>query len=382
MKKAHLTKITQNGTSFYVMVEDPRIIVELIPEIEEQTPQEFQRPWVKKRVKEIANYVAGKMPVKGDEKDYVAKGLIPNAPILNIKDGSKLPIKLDEYEEYYIELPTSEKEFKDFRESVEVIDGQHRLRAFSPDFRSQRLKESDQYEMVFSVFYQASRNLKNELFVVTNEKQKTVEANLLRWFKKELNLLGDEEDIYDFVVEKLNKEDSSPLKGRIIVGAEKIKKGYKETQIEKILKNDKVYSTLKGLAGNVKSTDANDVMLNAISSYLKAWENACGIDFQDPSNETATKISGLRYILSIMPSMLDVLITEKSKANTKSFESLINELPNAIGDPEINRPNDIFIVDKLSFRGESATTALSESHGMALKRYRSRKSDGFNPLEN
>lgn len=378
MKKCYLQKVVQNKTTFYTMVEDPRIIVEMIPRVNEKEVQEFQRPWLKARVREISEYVAGKMPVKGDAGgEYKAKGLIPNSPILNVKDAARLPLNKDKDGRVYLELPTTKEEYERFRESIEVIDGQHRIRAFSEEFRSQYLKDEDEYQMIFALFYQATRDLKNELFMVTNEKQKAVEANLLRWFRKELNLLGEDAEIYDFVVDMLDGEDSSPLHGRIIVGAEQIKKGYKETQLEKILQKYRIWESLCKLASRMDNP--KEAMFNAISNYLRAWEKVCEISFQEPEG-TATKISGLRYILCLLPDIIEILVAERKTTTVENFETIIRSIPAAVADPDIKEVPDIFVIKNADFRGEGATVALAKHHGVLLGQYRSSRQNTFNPL--
>ena len=82
MKRYNLVKVTQKDKEFYVLVADPRVIVKLLMNYKSGEEQETQRPWEEKRVREIAKYVSGKFK---DDDNKKAIGLIPNAPILNMR---------------------------------------------------------------------------------------------------------------------------------------------------------------------------------------------------------------------------------------------------------------------------------------------------------
>ena len=88
------------------------------------------------------------------------------------------------------------------------------------------------YEMVFSVFFQLAKKEKKEIFMITNEKQVKVPGNLLRMYKRELDLLKGDEVVYNLVC-LLNSEDYSPMKGKIMIGSKKIKKVTKKARFLK-----------------------------------------------------------------------------------------------------------------------------------------------------
>ena len=62
------------------------------------------------------------------------------------------------------------------------------------------------------------------------------------WLRDQLKLLSKPEEMYLPLVRLLNSENISPLKGRIIMSAEKISKGYKAKEIVKILSKAKISS--------------------------------------------------------------------------------------------------------------------------------------------
>ena len=365
MKKYRLVKIEQKGKEFYALVADPRVIVELLTSYAAGAEQETQRPWLEKRVREIAKYVAGKFK---DDENKKAQGLIPNAPIINIK--SKLEIKKDK-EGYYIELPDTKEELSNYKECIEAIDGQHRIRAFMKDYRDIDFSDDIKYDMLFSVFDRLSKTEKQEIFMITNEKQVKVPANLLRMFKRELDLLKGDEEVYDLVV-TLNEEDFSPFKERIMLGAKKVPKGYQESQISKILNKSDSYKQLRVVAKGDKET-----MAKIISNYLKAWEKAYDVSFQDPGKDTATKISGIRYMFFLMPCILDIIRNKRVKLTITEFKKVIDMLPSAIGVEDVfNDPGTTY-----AFRGEGATIQLAKDHATLLKDYEASSVDDFDMTE-
>lgn len=366
MRSIELRPVRQKNTTFYVMVDDPRQVVRVTKWVKEKEVQEAQRPWRLEKVKEIAAFVAGRLHMSDA---YRATGLLPNAPILNIAD--KLEIRMDEGTgRAYLLFPETEEEFAAYQDSIEAIDGQHRLLAFAEDLRDPALSDEITYQMIFSVFDRLSTNEKKELFMVTNEKQTKVDTNLLRLLKKALNLLGDDEAVFDLVVQ-MNTEDFSPLKGRIMVGAESITKGYKEGQLSKILIRSNAYDKLN------KLTDGDqNLMCKGLSNYLRAWEEIYQVSFRLPEKETLTKISGIRYIIYLLPDILDILERKNQVVTVENFRKLIELFP------AITETENVFKDDQLSlaFRGEGATIKLAREHGKELYIYTQQQTKGFNPF--
>ena len=365
MKRYNLTRVRQKGKDFYVLVADPRTIVKLLISYEAGEEQDTQRPWDDKRVREIARYVSGKFK---DDENKKAIGLIPNAPILNVKE--KIMLQEDESGAFIL-LPESAAELKKYVGTIEAIDGQHRIRAFMEDFVDPDFAPSTTYEMVFSVFFQLSKNEKKEIFMITNEKQVKVPGNLLRMYKRELDLLKGDEVVYDLVC-LLNSEDYSPLKNRVMIGSKKIKKGYQESQISKILNKSDSYRQLEALVG-----DDHNKMSKIISNYLIAWEQVYGVSYQDPGKDTLTKISGLRYILFLFPVILDILGQRQKSASTVELKAIIEMLPDAV------EVEDVFTdpTTAPAYKGEGATITLAKHHILKLKAYEQMHKNSFDISE-
>ena len=355
MKKIYVTPVNQKNHIFYTMVADPREIVPVMKRTESDVVQESQRPWSKGKVQEIVEYVMGRLTL--DKQKYNVNGLIPNAPIVNLI--GKFEILHDDNDTPYILFPETEEELKAYAASLEVIDGQHRLLAFAPDLRDPLFSDDTPYEMIFSVFYKLTEEEKKESFMVTNEKQTKIENNLLRLMRKALSLLGNNEEYFDLAC-KMNTEEISPLKGRIMVGASKVKKGYKEGQFSKILESTDAYSRLE-----TEHFDSISSKCKLLSTYLKAWETVYKVSYQNPSDSTLTKISGIRYVMYLLPAIFDILKGNKTKPTEKSFKDIIQMLPLATGIP------DVFTdpATSLAFRGGGATVKLAKEHSTMLIRY-------------
>ncbi|MCU7196712.1 DGQHR domain-containing protein [Turicibacter sanguinis] len=373
MKKIYLSKVLQKTKQFYVMIEDPRLIVELLPHVEPGQTQEAQRPWSLKKVKEIAAYVAGKHKMSGK---YRALGLIPNNPILVLNKPLEIKTEVVEVErngkkvieeQFYLLLPETAEEREAYKGTIEAMDGQHRLISFSKDIRDPLFTDDITYTMVFSVFEELSKNERKEIFMITNEKQDKVSVNLIRLLKRALGLLGADEAVYD-LMDALNSEPFSVLHNRIIFGAAKITKGYKENQLSKIFQKSGTLDKLQ-----VYGKDDILTMVRMTSNYLKAWEEVYKVSFQSPEKDTLTKISGLRYVFHLFPEILDLLVKQHQTASTENFKNMINNLPLATG------VDDVFSDEQTSilFRGETSTVKLAQDHAKLLTSYVLLKTSSF-----
>ncbi len=370
MKKVMLYPVRQKNFTFYAMVADPRNVAAVMKRAKAAEAQENQRPWSLSKVKEIALFVKGFMRFTPGGVLHKVLGLLPNAPIISFVDN--LDIEHDpETDSFYVMFPETAEEVSQYANSVEIIDGQHRVLAFAEDLRDPEFSSDTRYEMIFSVFGPLAFEEKKELFMVTNEKQKKVEGNLLRLFKKQLRLLDDDEKLFD-LVNRLNDEDYSPLKGRVIIGSDVIPKGYKEIQLSKILDKSGVYEKLS------RSTGENEMkMCKGLSLYLQAWESVYQVSYKNPGKETLTKIAGLRYVLYMFSDILDILRDQNKPATKDGFEEVIRKLPDA------TKVNDVFTSEEtsLAFRGEGATVKLAKEHGKALVAHMRATNSAANPAD-
>ena len=283
-------------------------------------------------------------------------------------------------------FPETAEEVAKHENELEIIDGQHRIIAFDIDYVDPSFSADTTYEMNFSVFSNLTDNQRKELFMVTNEKQDKVATNLLRYIKKSLGLLvGDDEVTYD-LLDAINLESSSPLYQRIMFGADKIKKGYQETQVSKIFK---LYGVKKFYDNKVVPAypDPKDSINNFViifDNYLSAWEELSNVSFQNPGSDTITKISGLRYLMYIFPEVCENLINNNQKLLKDNFKKFLSNYPAALGlenikcvfCDDIGEDDEEAVERGLAFRGEGATIALAKKDIQTVLGYVSNKQIG------
>ena len=371
MKKIYLSKVQQFSEVSYTGSVDPRKLVRLVDQsIEVGQVQDDQRPLDKRHILDIAEHVG------------VSRGVLPTSIIVGTKDKTKLTVETEESVSkgmlYYMMFPDTEEELKKYANTIDISDGQHRVFAFSDVYRSQDLKDSDIYEVPVTFYITPQLSTRQNLFYTTNAKQKSVSANLLLWLRDQLNLLSNEEKNYLPLIRKLNSENMSPLKNRVIISAERISKGYKAKELVKIFNKAKLTEISTITAQNID----DNKLARIISDYLSGWERKYQLDFQHPGQETMTKISGLRYIFLLLPTFIEISINNRRKFDADFVGEIIAELEFA---KDISSEDGINLFtdpkSNLSFRGEGATVKMAEDDSKKLKAYiANKKSSGFNPF--
>ena len=166
MKRIYLQKITQYGSVSYIGKIDPRELIKVAKKVEMSATQDAQRPLNEKRVKDIAKYVC-------DES-----GILPNTLTLATSD-SRLSIKKLEgsLNLYYIDFPSEADEYTSYANSIDVMDGQHRLYSFASDIRL--LSDDVEYEIGFTIYEKPTLSEKRKIFISCNEKQEKVSIGIL-----------------------------------------------------------------------------------------------------------------------------------------------------------------------------------------------------------
>ena len=375
MIRIYLEKIVQKNKQFFIGKVDPRILVQLADKIEVGATQDAQRPLEKKHLEEIAKYVGEK------------EGTLPQSILISTKENQgRRSLKIESEEvsitnsdgtsseiiRYFVLIPNTEEEIAEHQGTIDIIDGQHRLISFREDFISLDLKDDDPYEISFSLFDKPTTKERRTLFMVTNEKQKAVNKNFLLWLRKQLDLLEDSEKRFFDLVNLLNSEEKSPLKKRIILSAEKIPKGYKAKEIIKIL--NKTFPQ-NNVTINQK-LDTDEKKLEALSRYLKAWEQCYDVSFQNPDKKkTITKISGLRYILWWFPTFFESSIESRTPFNENFIRGVIEDIKS-------NEDIGNIFSNSTIFRGEGATDKAVKDHIEFWKAHRNDSAqEDFDPLD-
>ena len=370
MKKIYLTRTQQYNEVSYTGTVDPRKLVRMADQsIEIGQVREDQRPLDKNHILDISKHV-------GEER-----GMLPTSIIVGTKDKDKLKVETEKSPSgdtlYYMMIPDTESELAEYANTIDISDGQHRVFAFSDTYRNSNIKDSDVFEVPVTFYITPQLITRQKLFYTTNAKQKPVPANLLMWLRDQLKLLTKTEETYFPLVRLLNNENISPLQNRIIISAEKISKGYKAKEMVKIFNKAKISEI-----GIMTSQQIdNNRMTQILSDYLSGWEKRYQLSFQHPGKDTMTKISGLRYIILLLPTFIELAEDRQSRFTPDYVENIIKELEEA---KNVDTANDetLFTVDALSFRGEGATVKLAEDDAKALKAYiANKKTAGFNPFD-
>ena len=365
MKKVYLLQAKQNNEISYVGSASARDLVRLATTKELNEPQEAQRPIEAKRLDEIAEYVLN-------------DGTIATSIVIGTCDSNRLSVHRVENPTmgnlYYTEFPETEEEFKKYENCFDVMDGQHRLFSFLKE--KIKIDDSVDYDLTFNMYITPSLRTRRIIFKNTNEEQKQVASNLLLWFRKQLNMLSDKEKAYHDIVELLNSESASPLKGKIIMGAEKIAGGFKAEQIINILSKSKIR-----YLGGKELTEETTFRL--LSEYLSGWEDAVGVKISDKDRQVApfSKISGFRFMILMLPAFFDKAISDRQNVNKKYISDTIKRMTGSEG----CEPYDLFnmsgeYIKSLGvnpFSAETPTTNLADYWSNCLKQ---QASDNFNPL--
>lgn len=357
MKRIYLQQICQHGDICYIGKIDPRDLVRVATKVEMGETQTAQRPLNKKRVADIAKYVSE------------PNGILPNTLTLATKDSSFKIHRLPESDFFFIDFPSTEDEFAHFSEKIDVMDGQHRLYSFLEEMRL--IHDDIKYEIGFTLYDTPTLAQKRKIFISCNEKQEKVSGNLLMWFRRQLNMLTDEELNFYNVVEQLS--ESYPLKGHIIMSAEKITNGVKAKEVMAALKQAKIQNLL--ISGNPLTDDEKVKIINI---YLKAWENFANFSFSTSKLKDAgpaIKMAGLKFMLLLLPNIWDKAVSQQQRFTESFVKGILNQLATILG---VER-DQFFTCDehKFNFRDRTVTDDFANrcnSHIVAFG------AGSFNPL--
>lgn len=364
MKEIYLLEVVQHKMKRYVGSVPARDLVRLATTVELQAVQDAQRPISSKRLSEIADFVS-------------ADGTLSTSIVIGTKDDrlSVQPADIPGIPNLYkMSFPETEPEFNAFQNAFDIMDGQHRLFSFLKEYC--KLADNEVFDITFEMYIKPTMRERRLIFKNTNEKQEKVASNLLMWFREKLHMLNEKEQAYHPLVSLLNSESCSPLKGRIIMGAEKITGGFKAEQLITIL--DK--ADIKNISGTPLT---DDKMLTLVSEYLCGWENAVGSKIVDRDKDLGafSKIAGLRFMFIMLPTFYEQAIADRSPITNTYITDKINKLFAEHG----LIPRDLF--DKNSdylknmggnpFAAETPISILAKDWSNKLK---SLSSGAFDPL--
>lgn len=365
MKKIYLLKIQQKGETCYLGKIDPRELVKVAKKIPMGEVQDAQRPLNEKKVKEIASYVA---------EPSFDDGILPNTLTIATVDHSFTPIEEDKEKGiYYIEFPENPIEFKSYEEKILVMDGQHRLYSFLGDICL--LSDEYSYEIGFCLYVNPLTDQQRKIFLICNEKQQPVSMNLLNWFKRQLNMIDEETAYLWSIVEGLEQESGSPLKGHIILGAEKKTNGVKAKQVIEALKE----ADIPGMKYNGEPYSVQN-MLRRLIDYLSAWERVCKFKFSDKKSvaKTALSMAGLKFMLLLFRPIYEKCTASKEKFNDLFLKKTVREI---ITVSKIDILVEDFFRDeeftKIHFRERGAVNSFAKECINIIKNFEDNEFDPF-----
>jgi len=358
--KIEALKYRQKDKDIFIFSMDPHYIKQLVKISDVSAgDKNFQRPFDPKRVGEIKSYILGKDKLYKKGKDVYAKGFIPNAIVVNLPSPYKIETQGNKT---YILFP-DEQDIPKYRQTIEIIDGQHRLLAF--DDECKRLLHTEQYKMCFVALLDLSDSEKKEIFMVLNERQKTVDRNILLRHKKLLNLLLDEEETRYDVITRLNSEVDSPFYGKLIMAGEKIVYGLKAAQIDGVLNSSKALEKLINSKGQI-----SEKSYKIFKNYFLAWKaNFPAAWFK--ANNTLTKMAGVRFMSCLFPFVYDILKPDKD-FQVKAFSKIVSKIKL----DEFNEDFDIKKADKFHhFQEQRGIIRFARQLGKELSEHFQDKED-------
>ncbi len=346
MRRIKVLKQVQKNFTSFTFVDDPRVIGKMVnKDAKVGDPKEgAQRPISKKKVEEISIHVQD-------------GGTLATSVVLGTR-LDKIQVIEDTSSgetEYYIELPESDAEFDEYKDTIDIMDGQHRVYSFLEE--TVKIPSSQRFDMTFSLYLDPTVEDKRRIFKDTNEKQDKVAANLILWIREKLGMLEEKEKVYLQLINMLSFENSSPFKDRIITSAEKIPGGIKAQQLvgefDKIDFNDKM-SAIKD----------NNQRFKILCIYFKGWEGAVGHKIIDRDKQFAafSKISGIRFMLKLLPTILDRVDAVNGEWN----EDFVKDTLNTVCAIEGIRPSDIFDTNSTYLKSLGFNPFASETQTKAF----------------
>jgi DGQHR domain-containing protein len=358
--KIEALQYCQRDKDIYVFSMDPHYIKSLVKISDVSADDKnFQRPFDPKRVAEIKTYILGKDKLYKKGKDVYAKGYMPNAIVVNLPNSYKIE---KQGNKTYIHFP-DEKDIKKYKETIEIIDGQHRLLAFDDECKT--LLDAQQYKMCFVALFDLSDDEKKEIFMVLNERQKTVDKNILLRHKKLLKLLLDDEETRYDVITRLNSEVDSPFYDKLIIAGEKKVHGLKTVQIDSVLNSSKALEKLIDSKGQIAEKS-----YKILKNYFLSWKDNFPTAWFK-SNNTLTKMAGFRFMSYLFPFVYDILKSDKD-FTIKAFSKIISKIKS----DDFNEEFDIKKAGKFShFQEQRGIIRYATQLGKELREHFQDKED-------
>lgn len=278
-------KCTQNNRSFYITSLSSDILKEMcfVSRKKEDPKKGFQRLLSEKRAKNIATYM--------DEE----KGVIPSALILSAQNNAILRY----------ENSNSKLSFEKTKNSLMVIDGQHRLFGFYESKKS--------YEVPVIIFTDLTTTEEVKLFIDINTTQKGVPTALILDIKNQAGTETKLEEKQRELFDMLNSD--SVLAGFLLPNeskAGKISRTVFNSSTKQIFEN-----------GVVSSQDLN-IIYNTVKNYLEAIDRI----FKETENSNAkiNKTIIFKAVLAVFNDVCEKCLLKYKDLKVESLSECLSPL--------------------------------------------------------
>ena len=264
------TVLRQKGRELYSfgMKSDQLRKISYVTPRSSEDPEEVQRIMNPHRAKEIGEYL--KQP----------NSLLPNAIVLSLTPDVKIE-KTGTDGVKVIRFPSTEGKF------AYILDGQHRLAGFDHT-------DGLAFDLPVVAIHNADDTLRGKIFADINSKQERVsDVHLLSLYYQIKDLPVEETPVMD-VVESLNRDVDSPLKGRIRMMDTDRGTWIKNTALKKYLGP---HLTAGGSLATKTAAEKAHIMKEYFRAVSQLWPEAWG----DPSKFNLCRPLGFEIMLSVFP---------------------------------------------------------------------------------
>lgn len=277
-KSVTAIKCVQNGTTFFIACLNSKTLKKMcfVSRKKEEPQKGFQRLLNKKRAKDIANYLD------------VSNGVIPSALILSAQDNAKARYDAN----------TNKLSFETAKESMLVIDGQHRLYGL--------LESNNDYEIPVSIFTNLNTSKEVRLFIDINTTQKGVPTALILDIKGQAGTETKIEERQRVLFDRLNKD--SVLAGYLLPN---------ESKAGKISRTVFNASTQPLFEGGPVADLNNDAIYKTLKNYYEALD----ILFKETENSNArlNKTVLFKAVMAIFNEICEKCLIKYKNVKMESF---------------------------------------------------------------
>lgn len=278
-------KCTQNGRFFYVAILSSNVLRQMcfVSRKKEEPIKGFQRLLNKRRATEIANYL--------DE----GKGVIPSSLVLSAQDNANL--RFDE--------TNNKLSFEIAKESLMVIDGQHRLYGL--------LEAHNDYEIPVIIFSKLNSFDEVKLFIDINTTQKGVPTALILDIKGQAGTETKLEERQRILFNKINED--SALAGYLLPNESRT------GMISRTVFNNATKPIFE--SGPVADM-GDDVIYKSLKNYLEAVDSL----FKETNNPQArlNKTVVFRAILSVFNEVCEKSLIKYKNVKVESLRDYLQPI--------------------------------------------------------